>query len=150
MEENKNDFNQKRNRRSDAISILIMIFLAVFCIGSLINHSSDAEKSRLQISALEEEISQLERAQASLESEISSLEKTNSYSSVLKTNSSSQSNTSPAGNSGGRTIYATPTGEKYHYASPCGRGTYYECTWDEVEERGLEPCKKCVLRLPQE
>lgn len=136
MEESNYNSSQKRNRRSDIISMLIMVFLAVFCIGSLINHASYVEESQLRIEALE--------------NEISSLEKTNSHSSALSYSSSSLSKTSSVkeSNSGGRTIYATPTGEKYHYASPCGRGTYYKCTWDEVEERGLEPCKKCVLNLP--
>jgi len=45
-----------------------------------------------------------------------------------------------------RTVYVTETGKKYHYANPCGRGTYYPCTLAEAQARGLEPCGKCVLR----
>ena len=45
-----------------------------------------------------------------------------------------------------RTVYVTKTGKKYHYANPCGRGTYYPCTLAEAQARGLEPCGKCVLR----
>ena len=44
------------------------------------------------------------------------------------------------------TVYYTKTGSKYHYENPCGRGTYYPCTLDEaLNEKGLEPCEKCVL-----
>lgn len=45
-----------------------------------------------------------------------------------------------------RTVYYTKSGKKYHYANPCGRGTYYPCTLAEAQSRGLEPCGKCVLR----
>lgn len=41
-------------------------------------------------------------------------------------------------------IYCTKSGKSYHYANPCGRGTYYECTLEEALEKGLKPCKKCV------
>ena len=44
-----------------------------------------------------------------------------------------------------RTVYYTKTGKKYHYANPCGGGTYYPCTLAEAQSRGLEPCGKCVL-----
>jgi Na+-transporting methylmalonyl-CoA/oxaloacetate decarboxylase gamma subunit len=46
----------------------------------------------------------------------------------------------------GRTVYITATGSKYHYANPCGRGTYYASTLDNALALGLEPCAKCVLR----
>lgn len=45
-----------------------------------------------------------------------------------------------------RTVYITKTGKKYHYANPCGKGTYYPCSLAEARSRGLEPCGKCVLR----
>lgn len=45
-----------------------------------------------------------------------------------------------------RTVYITKTGKKYHYANPCGKGTYYPCSLAEAQSRGLEPCGKCVLR----
>lgn len=43
------------------------------------------------------------------------------------------------------TVYYTKTGERYHYANPCGRGTYYPTTLAEAKKRGLTPCQKCVL-----
>ena len=45
-----------------------------------------------------------------------------------------------------QTVYVTVSGKKYHYANPCGRGTYYPCTLAQAKARGLEPCGKCVLR----
>lgn len=43
------------------------------------------------------------------------------------------------------TVYYTKTGERYHYANPCGRGTYYPTTLAEAKKMGLTPCQKCVL-----
>lgn len=43
------------------------------------------------------------------------------------------------------TVYYTKTGERYHYANPCGRGTYYPTTLSEAKKMGLTPCQKCVL-----
>ncbi|MCL2052865.1 MAG: hypothetical protein FWG90_00270 [Oscillospiraceae bacterium] len=43
-----------------------------------------------------------------------------------------------------RALYITASGSKYHYLNPCGRGTYYAATWEDVERRGLTACEKCV------
>lgn len=43
------------------------------------------------------------------------------------------------------TVYYTKTGERYHYANPCGRGTFYPTTLAEAKKMGLTPCQKCVL-----
>ena len=45
-------------------------------------------------------------------------------------------------------LYATPTGERYHYDGSCNGGTYYETTLAEITGRGLTPCDKCVLTNP--
>lgn len=44
----------------------------------------------------------------------------------------------------GQTVYRTPTGKKYHYANPCGNGSYSPCTLEEAQRAGLKPCEKCV------
>ena len=41
-------------------------------------------------------------------------------------------------------LYATPTGERYHYEGSCNGGTYYPTTLAEITGRGLTPCDKCV------
>ena len=43
-------------------------------------------------------------------------------------------------------IYAAPNGKRYHYNAQCPGKNSQEITWDEVEQRGLTPCKKCVLK----
>lgn len=43
------------------------------------------------------------------------------------------------------TVYYTKSGSRYHYANPCGRGTYYPTTLADAKKRGLTPCQKCVL-----
>lgn len=45
----------------------------------------------------------------------------------------------------GRKLYATPTGERYHYDGSCNGGTYYETSLAEINGRHLTPCDKCVL-----
>lgn len=42
------------------------------------------------------------------------------------------------------TVYYTKSGKRYHYANPCGNGTYYPTTLAEAKSRGLTPCQKCV------
>ena len=42
------------------------------------------------------------------------------------------------------TVYYTKSGKRYHYANPCGNGTYYPTTLAEALSRGLTPCQKCV------
>ena len=43
-------------------------------------------------------------------------------------------------------IYAAPNGKRYHYNAQCPGKNSQEITWDEAEQRGLTPCKKCVLK----
>lgn len=42
------------------------------------------------------------------------------------------------------TVYYTKSGKRYHYANPCGNGTYYATTLADAKSRGLTPCQKCV------
>ena len=42
------------------------------------------------------------------------------------------------------TVYYTKSGKRYHYANPCGNGTYYPTTLAEAKSRGVTPCQKCV------
>ncbi|MDO5409202.1 MAG: fibronectin type III domain-containing protein [Lachnospiraceae bacterium] len=62
------------------------------------------------------------------------------YSSWSSKKSAVIANTSKPPHSG--KVMATKTGSCYH-THPCGNGNYYYTTWDEVERRGLRPCKKC-------
>lgn len=41
-------------------------------------------------------------------------------------------------------VYASPSGKRYHYDAACPGKNGQEITWDEVEQRGLTPCKKCA------
>ena len=43
-------------------------------------------------------------------------------------------------------IYAAPSGKRYHYDARCPGKNSREITWDEAEQRGLTPCKKCELK----
>lgn len=52
--------------------------------------------------------------------------------------------TAPPGDIEQMTVYYTKTGERYHYANPCGKGTYYPTTLADAKKMGLTPCQKCV------
>ena len=41
-------------------------------------------------------------------------------------------------------VYASPSGKRYHYDAVCPGKNGQEITWDEVERRGLTPCRKCA------
>lgn len=41
-------------------------------------------------------------------------------------------------------IYATPGGKRYHNNPQCPGKNSVPITWDDVQRRGLTPCKKCV------
>lgn len=45
---------------------------------------------------------------------------------------------------GAQTVYASPSGKRYHFDSACPGENGREITWDEVTARGLTPCKKCA------
>lgn len=47
-------------------------------------------------------------------------------------------------NANHETVYITKNGKKYHYSYTCGKGTYYECPYEEALKKGYEPCQKCV------
>ncbi len=43
-------------------------------------------------------------------------------------------------------VYTGGSGsKKYHYEAECAGKYSHEITWNEVDARGLEPCKTCVL-----
>ncbi len=66
---------------------------------------------------------------------------TNSYSSGSSYSSSSSTN-SP--NSGGASIYRTPTGSRYHFDPDCGGKNSTPTTLEKAKAAGLTPCKKCA------
>lgn len=41
-------------------------------------------------------------------------------------------------------LYASPSGKRYHYDAACPGKNSQPITWDEAQQRGLTPCKKCV------
>ncbi len=43
-------------------------------------------------------------------------------------------------------VYASPSGEKYHYEADCAGVNSVEITWDQVSRRHLDPCGTCVLK----
>lgn len=43
-----------------------------------------------------------------------------------------------------RTVYTTPTGEKYHYSARCAGKNAIETTLNKATEAGFGPCGKCV------
>ena len=57
---------------------------------------------------------------------------------------SAEQQTASGDNANHETVYITKNGNKYHYSYTCGKGTYYECPYEEALKKGYEPCQKCV------
>lgn len=55
---------------------------------------------------------------------------------------SSYQSSSSNNNSGGRAVYRTPSGKKYHFDPDCGGKNSYKTTMDAVSH--LKPCSKCA------
>ena len=43
-----------------------------------------------------------------------------------------------------RTVYITPTGERYHFRSTCGGKNSFPIELDDAIDQGYTPCKKCA------
>lgn len=57
------------------------------------------------------------------------------------TSSSTQSNSN---NTHGKSVYRTPSGERYHFDPDCGGKNSYQTTLDAAKSAGLTPCQKCA------
>ena len=97
--------------------------------------TTDSDHSKSNIEQIRKSIDAIEQAKAAAATQAAAEQSETSNSSDT---ASSKENS--------RTVYITKTGKKYHYANPCGKGTYYPCSLAEAQSRGLEPCGKCVLR----
>lgn len=97
--------------------------------------TADSDHSKSNIEQIRKSIDAIEQAKAAAAEQAAAEQSETSNSSDT---ASSKENS--------RTVYITKTGKKYHYANPCGKGTYYPCSLAEAQSRGLEPCGKCVLR----
>ena len=67
---------------------------------------------------------------------------TPSYSTSNNNNNSNNNDNHP--NSGGRTVYRTPSGSRYHFDPDCGGKNSYQTTLEGAKRAGLTPCKKCA------
>jgi len=96
--------------------------------------TADSDSTKANIEQVGKSIDAIEQAKAAAEKAAAEQSEASNSTDTASTEENS------------RTVYITETGKKYHYANPCGRGTYYPCTLAQAQARGLEPCGKCVLR----
>ncbi len=101
--------------------------------------TADSDSTKANIEQVGKSIDAIEQAKAAAE-------KAAAEKAAAEQSEASNSSDTASTKENSRTVYVTKTGKKYHYANPCGRGTYYPCTLAEAQARGLEPCGKCVLR----
>lgn len=101
--------------------------------------AADSDSTKANIEQVGKSIDAIEQAKAAAEKAVAEKAAAEQSEASNSTDTSSTKENS-------RTVYVTKTGKKYHYANPCGRGTYSPCTLAEAQARGLEPCGKCVLR----
>lgn len=132
-------FLKSKQKSPGVICALSGLLVIVFAVLSLFNQSGDSAHSDEQKSYVT--VTKSESASARNYSERSV--RTSAKSSV--TDKQSDAETTSAEQSKNKTVYITKTGKKYHYTYPCGNGIFYECPLQEAKDRGLEPCKRCVL-----
>ena len=111
--------------------------------------TADSDSTKANIEQVGKSIDAIEQAKAAAEkvaAEKAAAEKAAVEKAAAEQSEASNSTDTSSTEENSRTVYITETGKKYHYANPCGRGTYYPCTLAEAQARGLEPCGKCVLR----
>ena len=106
--------------------------------------TADSDSTKANIEQVGKSIDAIEQAKAAAEK--AAAEKAAVEKAAAEQSEASNSTDTSSTEENSRTVYITETGKKYHYANPCGRGTYYPCTLAEAQARGLEPCGKCVLR----
>lgn len=97
--------------------------------------TTDSDHSKSNIEQIRKSIDAIEQAKAAAATQA-----------AAEQSEASNSSDTASTKENSRTVYITKTGKKYHYANPCGKGTYYPCSLAEAQSRGLEPCGKCVLR----
>lgn len=97
--------------------------------------TADSDHSKSNIEQIRKSIDAIEQAKAAAATQA-----------AAEQSETSNSSDTASTKENSRTVYVTKTGKKYHYANPCGKGTYYPCSLAEAQSRGLEPCGKCVLR----
>lgn len=106
--------------------------------------TADSDSTKANIEQVAKSIDAIEQAKAAAEQAVA--EKAADEKTVAEPSEASNSTDTASTEENSQTVYFTKSGKKYHYANPCGRGTYYPCTLAEAQARGLEPCGKCVLR----
>lgn len=102
--------------------------------------TADSDSTKVNIEQVGKSIDAIEQAK------VAAAEQAAAEQAAAEQSEASNSSDTTSTKENSRTVYITETGKKYHYANPCGRGTYYPCTLAEAQARGLEPCGKCVLR----
>lgn len=70
--------------------------------------------------------------------------KTQSSSKSTTSKTDSQKSTKSSNKDVSGTVYATPTGKRYHYSSSCGGENSYSTSLNSAVASGLTPCKKCA------
>lgn len=116
--------------------LLVIVFAAL----SLFSQSGDSARSDEQKNYVTVTKSESTSARNYFERSVRTSEKASESDKQI-----SDAETNSAVQSERKTVYITKTGEKYHYTYPCGNGIFYECPLQEAIDRGLEPCKRCVL-----
>lgn len=130
---------KSKRKPPGVICALSGLLVIVFAVLSLFNQSGDSARSAQQKSYVTVTKSESTSARNYSERQV----KTSAEPS--QSDKQSDTETTSAVQSKNKTVYITKTGKKYHYTYPCGGGTFYECPLQEAIDRGLEPCKRCVL-----
>lgn len=129
---------KKKSRVLTAVCALLATAATVLAVCSLAGVGTDGsdEMITLYVTVGKYKTTEMERLTRST--------KNHEASSKAADTQSAEQQTASGDNANHETVYITKNGKKYHYSYTCGKGTYYECPYEEALKKGYEPCQKCV------
>ena len=129
---------KKKSRVLTAVCVLLAMAATVLAVCSLagVGTGGSDEMITSYVTVGKYKMTEMERSTRST--------KNHEASSKAADTQSAEQQAASGDNANHETVYITKNGKKYHYSYTCGKGTYYECPYEEALKKGYEPCQKCV------
>lgn len=129
---------KKKSRVLTAVCVLLAMAATVLAVCSLAGAGTGGSDEMITsyVTVGKYKTTEMERSTRST--------KNHEASSKAADTQSAKQQTASGDNASHETVYITKNGKKYHYSYTCGKGTYYECPYEEALKKGYEPCQKCV------
>ena len=129
---------KKKSRVLTAVCVLLAMAATVLAVCSLagVGTGGSDEMITSYVTVGKYKTTEMERSTRST--------KNHEASSKAADTQSAEQQTASGDNANHEIVYITKNGKKYHYSYTCGKGTYYECPYEEALKKGYERWQKCV------